>query len=48
MRDQPLVEALVDRGTALEQLDALGIEDRLRGHDLTGPAEFGHRLQEGG
>ena len=48
MRDQPLVEALVDRGAALEQLDALGIEDRLRGHDLAGPAELGHRLQEGG
>ena len=48
VRDEPVVQALVDRHAAFEQLDALGVVDRLRGLDLAPGAEVGDRLHEGG
>ena len=48
VRDEPVVQALVDRHAALEQLDALRVVDRLRGLHLAPGAEVGDRVHEGG
>ena len=48
VREQPVVQAPVDRHAALEQLDALGVVDRLRGLDRPLRAELDHRLDQRG
>ena len=48
MRDEPVVQGLIDRHAALEQLDALRVVDRLRRLHLTPGAELGDRLHESG
>ena len=46
VRDELVVQALVDRHAAFEQLDALGVVDRLRGPDRARRAELRDRLHE--
>ena len=47
MRDQPVVQARIDRDAALEQLDAMAVVDRARRGDRPAFAELTDRLQEG-